>query len=144
MSGGTIGRGSGNEVPFQKIESFKASEAISRGQVVAFNATADDGFSISLADTSGGGVLALGIGVAKRDIPNGEWGPIIIGGFCDYLICDGTVTAGAFLVAKSGTPGTADTLALNTNDIQKFGIAYNDDDAVTKILDAAFIFNKLG
>jgi len=135
----TIGQGPGNLVPDSKVMRFLAAEAISKGECVCLTtAQGSASYSVSLADQATG--LYHVIGVAKEDIASGDWGTIVVGGYCAYVIGDAAITAGDY-IGPSTTPGTSDTIVIGTATWDAFGVALSDDTAT--IFDA-LIFNRIG
>lgn len=131
-----IGQGPGNLVPDQEIKQFLAGEAIAIGQVVSILDTDTTGYTIGLADTDDNTKIAFGVAAAA--IASGAWGPVIVSGWCPYLVTDGNVTIGCHLTTTA-TAGSAGIGTVGTHDI--FGLALETDTGT--VCTKALIFKRL-
>ena len=134
-TGYAIGGGPGNEAAPKRFENFKAGEAISKGEVVAISGTADDGYTVVLADVDAAATYFVK-GVATADVASGDWGVFQTYGWCEYIVTDGNVADGQVLIADA-TPGAATGAAHGTAANGIFGQAYAAD--ASTLLTAAFI-----
>ena len=138
MSQQVIGQGPSNLVPDTEIKQFLASAAILRGAVVAMTSANTTGYTVVSADTDdANGIQA--IGVAAEAIASGDWGDVIVSGFCDYLITDTNIVAGSPLTTTGTTAGQAGVGTIGTHDI--FGIALAADS--TNLCTKSMIFKRL-
>lgn len=135
-----IGSGPGNKTVFTETQYFEASGAISRGQVVALKVSeGTSSYKIVPADSDGTN-LDIVIGVADAAITSGEMGPVIISGYCDYVLTDGTVAVGDPLVPHT-VAGEASVMAAGEEHLV-FGHALSTDTGSTEYCDA-IIFKRI-
>ena len=103
-----IGQGPGNLVPDTETRKFLASEAIDKGECVALVTESGAlGYEVKLAVAAN-----ATIGIAAENIASGEWGDIIVGGYCGYTLGDSAIAAGDPISAHASTAGTCDTATL--------------------------------
>ena len=154
MANQSIMSGPGNNVPVSVVRQYHAISAITKGQPVALSgqaaitALADSiegqyaiGTVIEPCDTDAADTATV-IGVAKNAIAAGAWGSVYIGGFCPYIVTDGSVAEGDVLVSKEdGTAGTAEGTAGGTGDLNGFGIALDADSG--NVLYSAIIWQRV-
>lgn len=99
MSQQSIGQGPGNLVPDTETKQFLCNGAIAKGDVVGLFLTGATGYKIDQCTTT----TIPPIGVAAASGADGEWIPVVVSGFCDYVTNDGTdVVAGDMLVGGAG------------------------------------------
>jgi hypothetical protein len=152
-----ITSGPSNKIPFSRVVSLCCGVAVAKGEPVGF---ADSAAVASLVTSYGTGSFidgtviapadldannpALGagaFGVAKIGGAVGDWIPVVVGGFCDYVVTDNSVEEGDILIPTTGA-GVAGGTAGETGDILGFGVALVDDTGT--VLTKAMIFNKFG
>lgn len=137
MSDKKIGQGPGNLTPDSEIKSFLASAAISKGQVVALVTGAGTAsYSIVAADSDGTNI-DITVGVAKASIASGAWGEVYVGGYCPYVLTDGTVAVGDPLVPHT-VAGEASVMAAGEEHLV-FAHALSTDTGTTEYCDALIL-----
>ena len=152
--GNPIGKGPGNKVPDSYVEQFQCAATIAKGYPVALSGatavaalvvtygtdsfidgTVIEGSNLAATDT------AIVIGVAKEAGVVGDWIDVVVKGYCDYVVTDGTVVEGGVLISISGTVGTADSILGDTGSWLSFGHALADD--VGYVLAKAIIWGRV-
>ena len=96
----------------EKFLSFYASEAISKGDLVAFDFSATEptngyGNHILICDT-GDALNAHGIGVAAEAIASGDIGIVQVAGMCDFAKVDISAVANGGLLGAGSDAGLLD------------------------------------
>ena len=133
----TIKHGPGNEAVYSEKVSFKASSAVSRGQVVCLTTgLGTASFAVTPADSDGTN-LDITVGVAHEAIASGAWGQVVTGGYCAYVLTDGTVAVGDPLVPHT-VAGEASVMVAGEEHIV-FGHALSADTGTVEYCDALII-----
>lgn len=152
-----ITNGPSNKIAFSRVVSLCCGGTVAKGEPVGF---ADSAAVAALVSTYGTGSFLDGsviapadldannpsigagaFGVAKTAGAVGDWIPVVVGGYCDYVVTDGSVEEGDILIPTTGA-GVAGGTAGETGDLLGFGVALVDDTG--SVLTKAMIFNKFG
>jgi hypothetical protein len=152
MSQQSIGQGPGNLVPDSEYKMFLCAAAVTKGWAVGLSgavavaarvaAGAADhrvGLSVEGADTDVADANHV-IGVAMETGAQDTWIKVCTGGYCDYIVTDGSVAEGDHLI-PTASPGVCGGTAGTTRDLEGFGIAL-DADASTLLVGGAIIESK--
>jgi len=149
MAQQVIGQGPGNNVPDSHTKMFKCAATITKGWAVALSGEdAVDALQVTYGEaaykhgtTIEGAITGVhdaihGIGFAKESGVLGGWIEVVVGGFCDYIVTDGSVVEGDHLV-PTASAGVVEGTAGTTSSILGFGIALIDD--ASTLLTAAIV-----
>ena len=149
MSQQVIGQGPGNLVPDSEFKLFKCAAAVTKGWAVALSgatavaALSDssyvDGLCVEGADSAAADTAGV-IGVAMQSGAQGDWIKVCVGGFCDYIITDGSVAEGDHLIPTT-SDGVVGGTAGGTRDLLGFGVALAAD--ASTLLAKAYIEKKI-
>lgn len=119
----------GTDQPYKVFRKFKAGNAVAKGDLLQYSATADDG--VTVVDAAASTFVAC---VAAEDAASGDYFLGQVKGFCDYITTDGTVAASGALVPGAAV---ADSVAIASATAFTFGFALADDAGT--VLSAAVI-----
>lgn len=119
----------GTDQPYKVFRKFLAGNAVAKGDVLQYSATADDG--VTVVDAAASTLVAC---VAAEDAASGDYFLGQVKGFCDYITTDEGVTAGQALVPGAAV---ADSAAMASATVFTFGHALAAD--VGTVLSAAVI-----
>lgn len=117
----------------------KAGEAITAGNVVAWSASADDGYTVVIAGTT-----SVPCGVAMTDADSGDFFRMQTKGLNQVaLVTDGGVADGEYIYcAASGAVDSAVVTGVGTGDLygRVVGVALADDSSTSQAVGTAVLF----